>query len=151
MGNSERDGAAEEKSGEGKKKRILWFLWIIQLVGGCESWQMGAVLWDAKPSGSEVCLSWWVQVFSGSGYRDTHPYLGHRLAETPCLGREGSFSIGIHTVINLKRGSQTVAFNNYSESLICIPKPQLQRFCFIWSGVEPKNLNFIKLPRKFSV
>lgn len=37
------------------------------------------------------------------------------------------------------------------ESLICIPKPRLQRFCFIWSGVEPKNLNFIKLPRKFFV
>lgn len=109
MGNSERDGAAEEKSGEGEKKRILWFLRTIQLVGGYESWQMGAVclsiaacvlLWDAKPSGSEVCLSWWVQVFSGSGYRDTHPYLGHRLAETPCLGREGSFSIGVHTVKN---------------------------------------------------
>lgn len=40
-------------------------------------------------------------------------------------------------------------FKNYFESLICIPKPHLQRFYFIWSGVEPKNLHFIKLPRKF--
>ena len=37
MENSERDGAAEEKSGEGEKKRILWFLRTIQLVGGYES------------------------------------------------------------------------------------------------------------------
>lgn len=51
----------------------------------------------------------------------------------------------------LNSGSQTVVFNNYFESLICIPKPHLQRFCFVWSGVEPKNLNFIKLSRKFSV
>lgn len=39
--------------------------------------------------------------FSGSEYRDTNPYLGHRFHEMPpCLGREGSFSIGVHIVKN---------------------------------------------------
>ena len=84
----------------------------------CLSIAACVLFWDAKPSGSEVCLSWWVQAFSGSGYRDKNPYLGHRLAEIPCLGREGSFSIGVHIVKNKTKAEIKAAQALFNEQKI---------------------------------
>ena len=80
-------------------------------------------------------------MFSGSGYRDTHPYLGHRLAETPCLGREGSFSIGIHTVKNKTKAEIKAAQALFTEQRLEKRKlsSQVNFWLSLWEGFTFKE------------
>lgn len=98
MENSERDGAVQRKSSERGKKGFCGSFGP-QLVGGYESRQMGAVCLSIA-----ACVLFWMlspahlkYAYPGGAFslaqsiEILNPYLGHRLAEIPCLGREGSF------------------------------------------------------------
>ena len=80
-------------------------------------------------------------MFSGSGYRDTNPYLGHSLAKTPCLGGKGSFSIGVYTVKNKTKAEIKAAQALFNEQRLEKRKlsSQVNFWASSWEGFTFKE------------